>query len=154
MFAAPGMNGKPVSWGDVGSVGAHLRLCGAAVGDEHLVGAQDGDAVRADAVAVAGRVGHRRQPADDPVLVAAAVDLGDRAGRAHARRSLAAEEAQVAAAAARLGHEQVAARAERKVPRAVVPAGHHLHRGAVGARDGRQRGQQREHADGHRKVSA
>ena len=73
------------------------------------------------ALSLPGRVGHRGQAVGDPRLAAPAVDLGHGAGRAHARRSLPADEAGRGAAAAGLGHEQIAARAEGQMARAVEP---------------------------------
>ena len=134
---------------DVGTVGV-LGLGRAAVGDEDLIGAEDGDAVRPDRVgrhAHRVRVGHgvreRGEPRDDTELVSAAVDLGDRAAGAHARRPLAGDEARAGAATARLGHEEVAARAEREMARRVEAAGDDVDlrgRGPCGRRKGRREG--------------
>ena len=135
---------------DVGAVGV-LGLGRPAVGDEDLIGAEDGDAVRPDRVgrhAHRVRVGHgvreRRQPLDDAELVSTPVDLGDRAAGAHAGRPLAGDEARAGSATARLGDEEVAARAEREVARRVEAAGDDVDlrgRGPCGRRKGRREGQ-------------
>ena len=130
---------------------AYLRLGRPAVGDEDLIRAEDGDAVRPDRVgrhAHRVRVGHGvrkgRQPLDDAGLVSAPVDLGDRPAGAHAGRPFAGHGARAGAATARLGDEEVAARAEREVARGVEAAGDDVDlrgRGPCGRRKGRREGQ-------------
>ena len=97
---------------------------GPAAGDEDAVVGERGDAVRADAaVGLAGlehavavgvvRVGG--EAVDDAGLAPARVDPRHGAGGAHARGTLAAEEARAGAAAAGLGHVEVAGGREVEV---------------------------------------
>jgi hypothetical protein len=73
--------------------------------------------------------------------MAVAVDLGDRAARAHARRPFAGHEARAGAAAAGLGDEEVPARAEREVAGRVEVAGDDVDpRGRRGSRGRERRG--------------
>ena len=100
-----------------------------AIGDEDLVRTEHRDAVRADGVGVVRRVGVRGEALDDPRLLAPPVDLRHCARGAHARGTLTADEARPAATPAGLRHEQVPARPERQMPRAVEPGRHDVHAG-------------------------
>jgi hypothetical protein len=123
---------------------------------------REGDVGRAGRLAP-GRGRDRRQVAHDAFLVAAAVDLGDRAGLAEAARiTLGALQRAVGAAAAGLGDVELAAESEVEAARVVEAARDHLRtggraggRGARG-RDAERHGRERQahraalaHVDSH-----